>query len=101
MRIARYGTGLLIAGLVLWLATMATRDCSVGPYLAANCLSLWVSHKLGLAFSPLLRSLVLEIAGLILVGGLYLTFRFVVPRSSKKASHVGGTSEAAGSSSRS
>jgi hypothetical protein len=88
----------LLCGMILWLAALATRDCALGPYLAANCLGLFVSHRLGLAFTPLLRSVVLEIAGLALVAGLYLTLRWVLPRSSKKPSEADGGPKPKGAS---
>ena len=85
MKIVRYIIGLLIIIVIFWAATGATRDCRVSPYLGENCLSLWASHTLGVPFTPLLRSAVLEIVGLMLVVGLYLALRFLSAKHSSTA----------------
>lgn len=80
MRIARYGISLGVAALVLWLASRATTDCAVSPYLAENCLTLWVGRKLGVPFTPAFRAIVLGIAGLGLLAGGYIVLRWVLRR---------------------
>lgn len=65
---------------ILYVASLATRDCSVTPYFAVNCVGLWVEQRLGLPSSRLVRGFILEVIGLFLAAGLYLTFRFAFPR---------------------
>ena len=71
--------GLIIVGLVLHAADLATRDCRVGPYLYDDCMWLWIRHHLGLPASRWLRMATLESVGIALAAVLYLTFRYVFP----------------------
>lgn len=98
VKLARHIVGLGAAALTLWLAGRATQDCAVSPYLAENCLTLWVSAKLGISFTPSLRAVVLGIAGLGLLAGGYLVFRLAIlmSRHRAKESELRGPSEAAG-----
>ena len=77
--------GVLIVGVVLHAADLATRDCRVAPYVHENCLWIWVRIHLGLPASRLLRMVVLECAGVALTAALFLTIRFVFPFRRSKA----------------
>ncbi len=79
MKWLRISLGLVLSAVVLYAATLATKDCSVTPFFAANCLGLRVEQLLKLPSSRLFRAFVLEIVGLILLLVLYLTIRFVFP----------------------
>jgi hypothetical protein len=73
-----------LAGLTLFVASRAVRDCPAGPYVYDNCLWLWVRGALHLPQSRLLRAAILEFVGLLLLACLYLTIRFVFsPRRAK------------------
>jgi len=80
LKIARILIGLLLLGVLLYAATLAVRDCAIGPYGFDNCLWLWVRGRLGLRPSRLGRAAALEIVGVGLLAGLYLTTRHVFPR---------------------
>jgi hypothetical protein len=71
--------GVSLLGLFLHLASLATRDCTIGVFLYDNCLWLWLRDRLGLPASKILRSGFLELVGLALLAGIYLTFRYVLP----------------------
>ena len=73
----------LLVAFLLDAATWAVRDCTADLYHEENCLWLWLREQFGLAPSELLHSATLEIVGLALLVGLYLTFRYVFPRSSR------------------
>lgn len=79
MKWLRISLGLALVAAAFYAATLATKDCSVTPFFAANCLGLKVEHFLRLPPSRLFRAFVLEIVGLILLLVLYLTIRFVFP----------------------
>ncbi len=86
LRVLRILVGLLLTGLLLYAANLAVRDCTSGVQTYDNCLWLWLREKLGLPQSKLLRAGALEFVGLALLAGLYLTIRYVFPRSSGKQS---------------
>src|SRR5690348_5620030 len=67
-------------------ANWAVRDCSTGPDASDNCLWLAVRRRLGLPSSRLLRAGVLELAGLAILAGLCLTWRYVWPRQKRTLS---------------
>ena len=71
--------GTTLAASILHAATLATRDCTVGLYSYDNCLWVWAREQLGLPSSKFLRAGFLELIGLALAAGLYLTIRFVFP----------------------
>jgi hypothetical protein len=73
-----------LAGLILYAASRAVRDCPAGPYVYDNCLWLWLREASRLPESRLLRAATLEFVGLILLAGLYLTARFVFPKGRAK-----------------
>jgi hypothetical protein len=76
-RAFRIGVGLLIIGLLLGGAQLATRDCPAGPFRLDNCLWLTATQHLGI--SPQrkgLRAVFLEGVGVALLAGLWLTYRF-------------------------
>ncbi len=79
LRTLRIIATLLITGLLLHAANLAVRDCSTGLYTFDNCLWLFLSEKLGLPQSTFGRAVALELVGLALLAGLYLTFRYVFP----------------------
>lgn len=84
-RILRVIAGLLITGVVLWAADLATRDCRIVLYVYDNCMWLRLQNHLGLPNSPLLRMLAMEFAGIALAVILYVTCRYVFPR---RAAHT-------------
>ncbi len=71
--------GLLLTAILLEAASWATRDCPSGRYTFDNCLWLWLCARLGLPASKLGRAMALELEGLALLAGLYLTIRYVFP----------------------
>jgi hypothetical protein len=71
--------GVVIVGLVLHAADLATRDCRVAPYIYDDCLWIKLRTHLGLPVSRFLRMGVLECVGIVLALVLYFTFRFVFP----------------------
>jgi hypothetical protein len=75
----RIASALVLCAAIFYAVALATRDCSVTPYFAVNCLGQWVEHHLGLPSSRLIRAFILEIVGIFLVAGLYLTIRYVFP----------------------
>ena len=83
MRLLRILLALLLVAFLLDAATWAVRDCTADLYHEENCLWLWLREQFGLAPSELLHSATLEIVGLALLVGLYLTLRYVFPRSSR------------------
>jgi hypothetical protein len=76
---ARIMVGTVVVGLVLYAADLATRDCTVGPYVYDNGMWMRVRTYLGLPPSRLLRMATLEFVGIALALALYLTFRHVFP----------------------
>jgi len=87
LRTFRIVLSLLITGALLWAATRAVDDCATGPYSSENCLWLYLRQRFHLPPSRLLRSGALEAAGLALLAGLYLNFRYVYPRASRGPRH--------------
>lgn len=75
----RIFAGLLLTGLLLYAASQAAGDCKTGLHLHDNCMWLWLREQLPLPASKLLRAAVLELVGLVLLAGLYLTGRYVFP----------------------
>ena len=75
----RIVAGILLIALFLEAASRATRDCTVGLYLFDICSWVWVREQLGLPASKFLRALFLELVGLTLTAGIFLTIRFVFP----------------------
>jgi hypothetical protein len=71
--------GSLLAWLHLHAANLAVRDCTVGVDRYDNCLWTSVRGRLGLPPSLLGRAVTLELVGLALLAGLYLTIRYVFP----------------------
>jgi hypothetical protein len=64
---------------ILHIASLATRDCTVGLFVFDNCLWVWLYEHLGLPSNKFLRAVALELVGLALLGGVVLTLRFVFP----------------------
>ena len=77
---ARALLAVALAWILLQAANWAVRDCSTGPDASENCLWLGVRRRFGWPQSKLLRAGVLEAAGLAVLAGLYLTFRYIWPR---------------------
>jgi|ERR1035441_9769885 hypothetical protein len=75
----RIVSGLVIVGLVLYAAGLATRDCTIAPYVYDNCMWLRVRAHLGLPASRLLRMVTMECVGIVLASALYLTFKHIFP----------------------
>ena len=78
-RVLRILAGIPLTALILYAATLAAKDCTVGLYVFENCLWEWLREFLGLPPNKVLRAVVLELVGLALLAGLYLTYRFVFP----------------------
>jgi hypothetical protein len=70
--------GVVVIGLIFYAASRAVRDCLARPYIYENCLWLWLRDGLHLPQSKLLRAVVLEVVGLALLAGLYITVRFLL-----------------------
>ncbi len=79
LKALRILAGSCLIALLLEAANWAVRDCTSGVLALDNCLWLWLREKLGLPPSKLLRAGALEGVGLVLLAGLYLTFRYVLP----------------------
>ena len=75
----RIVAGIFIIALLLDAASRTTRDCTVGLYVYDICSWVWLREQLGLPASKLLRAVFLELIGLTLTAGIYLTIRFVFP----------------------
>jgi hypothetical protein len=69
----------VLLGLALHAADLATRDCRLAPYVYDDCLWLGLRAHLGLPAGKFLRMAALECVGLALAFALYLTFRYVFP----------------------
>ena len=79
-KLTRNILGIVVIGLVLHAADLATRDCRIAPYVYDDCMWMWLRARLGLPASRFLRMAVLECVGIALALALYLTFRCVFPR---------------------
>jgi hypothetical protein len=75
----RIVAGIFIIALLLFAASRTTRDCVVGLYVFDICAWVWLREQLGLPASKFLRAVFLELIGLILTAGIFLTIRFVFP----------------------
>lgn len=71
--------GVVVVGLVLHAADLATRDCRLAPYAYENCMWIGLRTHLGLPASRFLRMAFLECVGIALALILYVTFRYVFP----------------------
>jgi len=71
--------GIFIVALLLYAASRTTRDCTVGLYVFDICSWVWLREHLGLPASKFLRAVFLELVGLTLAVGIFLTIRFVFP----------------------
>jgi len=85
LKALRVIAGIVLVGFFLHLATLATQDCTIGLLAYENCWWLWVREQCGLPASKLLRAGFFELLGLLLLGGLFLTFRYVFPPWSRPA----------------
>lgn len=100
---ARLGEARIVARLIVWVraavaaalaflllegANWAVRDCFTGPDSSENCVWLGVRQRFGLPPSKLLRAGVLEVVGLAILAGLYLTFRYLWPCDGRRPSRV-------------
>jgi hypothetical protein len=72
-------SGVVVVGLVLHAADLATRDCRLAPYVYDDCMWVNLRTHFGLPASRFLRMGVLECVGIFLALVLYLTFRYVFP----------------------
>jgi hypothetical protein len=75
----RIVAGIFLVALFLEAASHTTRDCTVGLYVFDICSWVWLREQLGLPASKLLRALFLELIGLTLTAGIFLTIRYVFP----------------------
>jgi len=79
VKVLRIMAGIGLAGLILHLASLATRDCTIGLFAYDNCWWLWVREQCGLPANKFLRAGFLELVGLALLAALFLTLRYVFP----------------------
>jgi hypothetical protein len=99
LRTLRIVVGVLIIGLLLAGAQLATRDCTAGLFRYDSCLWMAASGSLGLpSQSKGLRAVFLEGVGLTLLAGLYLTYRCVLspalkPRAGRAQTGQGAEAE--------
>ena len=77
--VLRIVVGTFIVAMLLLAASRTTRDCTVGLYVYDICAWVWLREQLGLPASKFLRALFLELIGLTLTLGIFLTIRFVLP----------------------
>ena len=77
--VLRIVVGIFIISLIFYAASRTTRDCTVGLSVFDICSWVWLREQLGLPASKLLRAVFLELVGLTLTAGIYLTIRFVFP----------------------
>jgi hypothetical protein len=75
----RIVAGIFMVGLFLYAASRTTRDCTVGLYVFDICSWVWLREHLGLPANKLLRAIFLELVGLTLTAGIFLTIRYVFP----------------------
>ena len=78
-RTVRIILAIVIAGLVLHAADLATRDCRVIMYVYDNCVWYQVRNYLFLPQNRFLRSVFMEGEGILLAFVLYLTYRYIFP----------------------
>ena len=95
----RIVAGIFMIALLLYAASRTTRDCAVGLYVFDLCSWVWLREQLGLPSSKFLRAVFLELVGLTLTAGIFLTIRFVFPfwRTSTTSSREGENSRNSGS----
>jgi hypothetical protein len=95
----RIVAGIFIIALLLLAASRTTRDCTVGLYVYDICAWVWLREQLGLPASKLLRAVFLELIGLTLTVGIFLTIRFVLPfwRTGTSSQREGEESRSSGS----
>ena len=83
LRTVAYGlrvvVGIFFVALFLLAASRTTRDCTIGLYVYDICAWVWVREQLGLPASKFLRAAFLELIGITLTLGIFLTIRFVFP----------------------
>jgi hypothetical protein len=79
LKTLRILAGVLALALILAAGSGAVRDCPVGPFTYENCIWLQVRDALHLPQSKFLRGLTLELVGLTLLVGVFLTIRYVFP----------------------
>ncbi len=82
----RISAGILLVGLLLAAAWLATRTCTADLFVYDSCLWIWVRQQLGLPASKLLRAGFLELVGLVILAGIYLTVRYVFPKRANRIS---------------
>jgi hypothetical protein len=80
MRAIRIVAWLAIVAALLVVASWSVRDCQIGLLLYENCIWLDVRDALALPQSKLLRALLLQVIGFALLGGMFMSWRYVYPR---------------------
>ena len=79
LRTLKIMISVIVIGLLLAGAQFATRDCTAGIFRYDNCLWMAASEYLGLPQqSKAVRAVFLEGVGLVLLAGLYLTYRYLL-----------------------
>ena len=98
----RIVAGIFVIALLLYAASRTTRDCTVGLYVFDICSWVWVREQLGLPASKFLRAVFLELVGLALTAGIFLTIRYVFPfwrrgtrssREERESHSIGGSGQ--------
>jgi hypothetical protein len=79
LRWLRIVAGLVLSAVLLYLADLAVRDCTSGLYTYDNCFWLWAREQTGLPNSKIWRAAALEVVGIGLLAGLYVTVRHIFP----------------------
>jgi hypothetical protein len=77
--VLRIVVGIFFIALFLMAVSRTTRDCTVGLYVYDICAWVWVREQLGLPASKFLRAAFLELIGITLTLGIFLSIRFVFP----------------------
>lgn len=80
LRVFQILLGIVVLALLLGVASWAVRDCQIAPYVYENCIWLNVRDTLALPQSKLLRAILLQAIGLILLGGIHITWRYLFRR---------------------
>lgn len=80
LRIFRVLLGIAVLSLLFGVASSAVRDCEVAPFVYENCAWLDVRDVLALPQSKVLRGALLQAIGLILLGGILMTWRYLFLR---------------------
>ncbi len=93
VRTIRILATIALTALLLAVAQWAVRDCPVAPLVYENCIWLAARDWLHIPQNKFLRAVVLELVGLTLAAGLYLTWRWAFPHRSRNENRALALSE--------